>query len=69
MIQVKQGQLNFTGNFSIWGHSFLLGLWWWNFTPSSHVSCFSRTKLRNLSEQMWRHVCLLAFPFFIEISW
>jgi hypothetical protein len=38
MIQVKQGQLNFTGNFSIRGHFFLLGPWWCNFTPSSHVS-------------------------------
>jgi hypothetical protein len=41
-IQVKQGQLNFTGNFSIQEHSSLLWIWWWNFAPSLYPSCFSR---------------------------
>jgi hypothetical protein len=50
---VKQGQLNFMANLLIWEHDFLL------FTfddgtldPSLHLSCFSRIKLRNLSEQI-----------------
>jgi hypothetical protein len=48
---VKQGQLNFTSNFSIRGHSLTVDFWWWNFTPSSYFSCFSRIKFRR-SEQM-----------------
>jgi hypothetical protein len=42
---VKQGQLNFTGNFSIWEHSSLLWISMMELYSILTFSCFSRTKI------------------------
>jgi hypothetical protein len=51
MIQVKQGQLNFTGNLSIQEHASIPFTLMMGLTPFPRPSCLG-TKPRNLGEQM-----------------
>jgi hypothetical protein len=57
--------------FLLWSYHPLWLLWTTNLgllrvepCPSLHLCCLSKNKFRNLS----KHICLLTFPFFIEIS-
>jgi hypothetical protein len=59
---VKQGQLNFTGNFSIQEHSSLLWIWWWNFPPSLYPSCFLRVNWGILVNKSSKHL-FTSLPF------
>jgi hypothetical protein len=69
MIQVKQGQLNFTGNFSIREHSSFL----WTFGDGTllhphSLFVFQEIKSGILVNKRNKHL-FTSLPFFIEISW